>query len=117
MKKTKTTPWTLDDHIRNKQDAVNYIWAALDDIACNNADEAFLFIACQDIAEIAERRGWVKRHKLTPEPVPIKKSWKCRLFGHRWAEEPTADIRHNNKLWHQYCCKRCGLYKGKWLPL
>lgn len=113
MKKSKITPWTLDDCIKTKFDATNYIWAALDDIAKNNADDEFLFIACRDIAEIAERRGWVKCRKLTQTKTP----WKCRILGHRWVDEPSADITYKNLLWHQYKCTRCGRYKGKWLPL
>lgn len=68
----KVTEWRLEDHIRNREDLVNYLWAALDDIDAEDVtdqDFEFLLHACIDIVVIARQKGWIKYEPKVPKPV------------------------------------------------
>ena len=49
----KLTEWKLEDHIKTKEDLVNYLESALEE-----KDFAYLLIACKDFLDIAKKNKW-----------------------------------------------------------
>lgn len=56
----KVTEWKFDDVVKEKDDLYNLLWAGLDEIKVpmNEKDFEYLLILCQDILDIAKKRGW-----------------------------------------------------------
>lgn len=54
--------WILEDYIKTKDDLYNLLWAGLDEIKepMNEKDFEYLLILCQDVLDIAKKRGWKK---------------------------------------------------------
>ena len=53
---TKPTPWKIEDYLKTKDDVVNYLQAALEE-----NDFEYLCIACKDVVEVANKKGWLKK--------------------------------------------------------
>lgn len=56
----KVTEWKLEDVVKEKDDLYNLLWAGLDEIKVpmNEKDFEYLLILCQDILDIAKKKGW-----------------------------------------------------------
>ena len=56
----KVTEWKFDDVVKEKDDLYNLLWAGLGEIkvSMDEKDFEYLLILCQDILDIAKKRGW-----------------------------------------------------------
>ena len=56
--------WRVEDYINTRDDLVNLMWAALDEIKSDkmqNIDFEYFLYACEDIVRIAKMKGWDTR--------------------------------------------------------
>lgn len=58
----KATEWKLDDHIKKRNDLVQFLWEAIEPIPekPHKKDMQWLAIACNDYLRIAKQKGWIE---------------------------------------------------------
>ena len=58
----KLTEWKLEDEIKTRDDLLNLIWAAVDDMKepITDVDFEYLLYLCRDVLDIAKKKGWAK---------------------------------------------------------
>lgn len=56
----KAKEWRLEDEIKTKDDLLNLVWAAIDDMKepITDKDFEYLLYLCRDILDIAKKKGW-----------------------------------------------------------
>lgn len=59
---SKITEWKLEDNINTKDDLMNLVWAAVDDMPepITKEDFDYLIHLCKDVLRIAKLKGWIK---------------------------------------------------------
>lgn len=58
----RLTERVLEEHIKKRNDIVNYLWAAVQEVPekPHKKDMEWLAIACKDYLRIAKQKGWIK---------------------------------------------------------
>lgn len=58
----RLTEWVLEEHIKKRNDLVNYLWCAVQEVSekPTKKDMQWLKIACNDFVRIAKKKGWVE---------------------------------------------------------
>ena len=58
----EVTEWKLEDEIKTKDDLLRLVWAGIEGMCdpMTEKDFEYLLILCQDILDIAKKKGWKK---------------------------------------------------------
>lgn len=58
----RLTEWVLEEHIKKRNDLVNYLWCAVQEVPekPTKKDMQWLKIACNDFVRVAKKKGWIK---------------------------------------------------------